>query len=201
MTRQEIYDKISVLGTTSLEVFGGRLLGGYHLQQNVVELAGLLELLQNYEIKSLLEIGSAQGGLTRLLNEWCGLERVTLVDNNSDIGAAGLRAENLKHIHRTEFINDSDAPVLLSKVDSLYKGATIDLLVIDANHSIPYPLKDFNNFSYLVRDGGLVVFHDSAWAEGVKEACSHIRAYHASKFKEVGVFHEGGIGLTCFERI
>lgn len=50
----------------------------------------------------------------------------------------------------------------------------IDLLFIDGDHSYNGVRKDLDSWLPMVKDGGIVVFHDYGWAEGVQKAVREI---------------------------
>jgi predicted O-methyltransferase YrrM len=48
-------------------------------------------------------------------------------------------------------------------------ASAFDFLFIDGDHSYEGCRKDWDIYSPFVRSGGIIVFHDSGWAEGVKK--------------------------------
>ena len=57
---------------------------------------------------------------------------------------------------------DSHSPTTRSRVDALLAGKKVDLLFIDGDHSYEGVKKDFEMYSPLVADGGMIAFHDIA---------------------------------------
>ena len=198
-TKEELLSWLKTLGTASSAVFGGET-GGYRLQQHCAELAGLLALIQERKINDYLEIGCAEGGLARVINDVFAPETIVVVDNNSNDSASHYRIDNLRGITYVEVIGNSilDRTTRLVKRQLVY-GA--DLVVIDGHHASPYPMEDFARYGPVVRKGGVLVFHDTAHADGVKDVIIHIGAYYKREWKLIGVFHEGNIGLAAYERM
>lgn len=195
-TLDEIRVWVKSLGTASEGVFGG-FTGGWMLQQHVEEYAQFLHLLQDYSVKRIFEIGSAEGGNIRTLHAFCQPEVIALCENNSH-GGFLYRPENLQGVPRIEFIGNSDEPWLVKAVSLLMPEA--DLVFCDGAHFDPWVMKDFLNFGPLVRVGGLYVLHDSQNEQAVKDLCLHIGACYRDRWELVGRFHHG-VGLTIYERV
>jgi hypothetical protein len=53
----------------------------------------------------------------------------------------------------------------------------IDLLFIDGDHSFEGCKKDVESWLPHVRSGGIIIFHDYGWAEGVKMVTNHLIAH------------------------
>ena len=57
---------------------------------------------------------------------------------------------------------DSHSPETRSRVEDLLAGKKVDLLFIDGDHSYEGVKKDFEMYSPMVADGGMIAFHDIA---------------------------------------
>ena len=58
------------------------------------------------------------------------------------------------------FQGSSYAPETVERVRSHLGGQKLDLLFIDGDHSFAGVAKDFTLYRHLVKDGGIIVFHD-----------------------------------------
>jgi hypothetical protein len=61
---------------------------------------------------------------------------------------------------------DSHDPATVDRVRTLLGGEKLDFLFIDGDHSYEGVRQDFESYSALVREGGLVGFHDIAAPPG-----------------------------------
>lgn len=135
-----------------------------YVLQNKAELRKLIDLFKSENVKAYLEIGSKFGGsLWQIGNSLPKGSRIVAVDlphgdNSFKENEHGLRqcAHELSNrgydMHL--FIGDStDQPV----IDSVKALGPFDAVFIDANHTIPYITKDWQNYGPL---GRIVAFHD-----------------------------------------
>ena len=77
------------------------------------------------------------------------------IENPLELAEANVKKAGLEH--RIEFIKGFSSEVaqdLLSSID------TIDLLMIDGDHTYKGALEDYNNYHSNVRKGGIIIFHD-----------------------------------------
>jgi cephalosporin hydroxylase len=137
-------------------------------QQNQQELDAFVKLLKNEKIASFLEIGSKFGGVIWAVAKIMPpASKIVSVDwanqpwGRSD-SVQSLKAcfQELKAVgHDAHLLDgDSTAPEIVEKV---YALGPFDACFIDANHTLPYVTKDWNNYSKICK---LVAFHDiSAW--------------------------------------
>jgi len=126
------------------------------------EIIGLLEMLRQNPPKYVCEIGTASGGTLFLLTQVCRPDALLL---SVDLGLSFERClVHARFASRRQKIvsvrGDSSAPETLGRVRSLLRGHPLDLLFIDGDHSYEGVKADFDNYSPLVRPGGLIVFHD-----------------------------------------
>ena len=107
--------------------------------------------------KRILEIGVCNGGSLRF---WAELaeEKVVGVDINPNI-VNTIPWDWTKNPKITLVIGDSTLPITASYVQSII-GDNIDFLYIDGDHSFNSVQNDFNNYSKLVKPGGIIGFHD-----------------------------------------
>ena len=86
---------IEKLGSDNLQVFGGTFEGGIHLQQIPDEIAPCLNDIET-DVKNILEIGSAAGGMAWLFNHVFNPDNIVIIDDN----------QHHKHILRKVILKD-----------------------------------------------------------------------------------------------
>ncbi len=131
---------------------------GPHQKRSEIE--KFLQFAADKSPKSALEIGMAQAGTSFLLKE--AISSLTMLmgidiylHNVFILEAFNQRGCSL------QFFEGSSTELIIKKgvVDTL-AGRKLDLLFIDGDHSYDGVKADFQNYRDLVRDGGLIVFHD-----------------------------------------
>lgn len=128
--------------------------------QNMEEILSLLVLIDTKKPKIVCEIGTATGGTNFLLSQFP--KSVTTM-----IGI-DLYVKNkfmLKRFNRNKkilhFVDGSSYETrTVEKVKCLLNYRNIDVLFIDGDHSYEGAMKDYLNYSPLVKEGGIIVFHD-----------------------------------------
>ena len=133
------------------------------------ELGPLVRFIKAHpEPKTVLEIGTCAGGTLWL---WCRLAALDALIISLDLPGGPFSA-NIRYIphqllsyknpdQRLELIQaDSHQPVALSAVRRTLGDREVDLLMIDGDHTLEGVTKDWEDYSPLVRPGGLVIFHD-----------------------------------------
>ena len=132
----------------------------HNANQKLVEFAALIKLLSKQELNVVLEIGTAHGGTYWT---WCRLAKPTAhlvsVDfPENDEWTARVRSYPRPTQTQTLIRADSHDPQTVRSLDGL--RGSVDLLFIDGDHSYEGVRADFENYSPLVRPGGLIAFHD-----------------------------------------
>ena len=126
--------------------------------QNGQELRWLIRQVERTNPQTILEIGVERGGSFKI---W---EQVLPVGGR-------LIGVDIQHVQTEIDISKSDRNVILLVLDSHnpqtvdvvkqeLNGRPVDFLYIDGDHSYDGCKSDFEMFSPLVRQGGLVGFHD-----------------------------------------
>ena len=145
---ESVHDWLALAG-----LFGGAL-------QYEDELSGLFELLRPLEPTRACEIGTARGGTNMVLGRMLpSLEHLVGVDlfvrhrvQLRDLGRPGLRLS---------FISGSSYdPQTVDRVSKVLGGEKLDFLFIDGDHRYDGIVADFLSYRHLVRDGGVIAFHD-----------------------------------------
>jgi cephalosporin hydroxylase len=179
--------------------------------QHVDELTAFTKIVRSLAPRTVVEIGTAQGGVFWLL---CRLAapNATLVSldlppkdrfsggekKSVDLQAMKAPAQAVHAIH-----GNSHAPEMPDQVRQALGGRPIDLLFIDGDHTYEGVRSDYVMFSPLVRAGGLIAFHDIVktpweacevdrfWAELVRDPSLSPRTV-VGRFQS----HFGGIGMV-----
>jgi len=137
--------------------FSAAMFGPHQIKQ---EILNFLEFARAEQPECICEIGTADGGTNFLLSQ--ALPSVRLI-----IGV-DLYVKNRVQLHyfsktykQLIFINGSSyTPFTVERVRRRLAGRNLDLLFIDGDHNYEGVKQDFLKYRHLVRDGGLIVFHD-----------------------------------------
>lgn len=132
------------------------------------EILEMLRILDKMMPKTILEIGTAGGGTLFLLSRISSKDAdIISIDLPGGFwgGYSGWKIPLYKsfalpkqkiHLIRT----DSHTQKTLEEVKAILNGRKIDFLSIDGDHSYKGVKKDFEMYSPLVRNGGIIEFHD-----------------------------------------
>jgi predicted O-methyltransferase YrrM len=143
--------------------------------QRPAEIRALLERLQEPQPRRILEIGTCDGGSLFLFAQVATADAhvisVDLPDGEFGGGYPSWKTPLYRRFarpgQRLDLLRaDSHDPATLSEVRSLLDGEPLDFLFIDGDHSYDGVRQDFESYSSLVRDGGLIGFHDIAAPPG-----------------------------------
>ena len=135
------------------------------------EIAALYGMVSDLKPKTVLEIGTCHGGTLYL---WCQVADKAATVISLDLPGGhygggyhpkreklyGLFARGDQELHLLR--GDSHADTSLEKVKSLLKGRGVDFLFIDGDHSYEGVKRDYQLYSPLVRQGGIIALHDIA---------------------------------------
>jgi cephalosporin hydroxylase len=134
----------------------------FRVNQRRGEILRLLQMLQELRPRTLCEIGAAGGGTLSLFCQAAAPEaRVISIDIDYSprsrrvyplLGKPGQQIRCLQA--------DSHAMETLEKVRGWLGGSELDFLFIDGDHTLAGVAADFRMYAPLVRDGGLIGFHD-----------------------------------------
>ncbi|NJE12854.1 class I SAM-dependent methyltransferase [Thermococcus sp. LS2] len=133
------------------------------------EIIELLKILSERKPKVVLEIGTANGGTLFLFSRVVP-EDATLISVDLPGGRFGGGYPNWKvplykafalptqdiHLIRA----NSHDPETLETIEEILNGRKVDFLFIDGDHSYEGVKADFEMYSPLVADGGIIAFHD-----------------------------------------
>lgn len=136
--------------------------------QHVDELTKFTKIVQQQSPRTVLEIGTAQGGVFWLM---CRLAapNATLIsldlppsERHSGGERIAIDLESMKNPGQTVHVihGDSHAPETPGQVQKILGDRALDLLFIDGDHTYDGVRQDYLMYSPLVRPGGLIAFHD-----------------------------------------
>ena len=173
------------------------------------------ELLKHQPIKYALEIGCYDGGTTIFLSNLC--ENLITMDQQKlsrfdqykyNLGDPNLYgSELLNTITNFTYVpGNSHDKKTFEEIEFLLSGNKLDLLFIDGDHTYNGVKEDYNMYSKLVRDGGIIAFHDiheSSFHESHGCYVHNFWREISEEYKENKVFYcgegpgnvWGGIGL------
>jgi len=157
-------------------------------QQIPAEISAFLDLCAPLNPKSILEVGTDSGGTLFLLSSVADPSaKLVSVDLFGYPGwKAPLYASFARGGQSLRLIRgDSHSPETIHQVKGALGDAKLDLLFLDGDHSYAGVKKDFETYSPMVREGGIIALHDIVptdprsgafackfWAE-VKEGRKH----------------------------
>jgi len=134
------------------------------------EIYSLLEILSQNELKNILEIGTANGGtlflLCKIASKNANIISIDLPDGpfggkmypNWKIPFYETFASNSQKIHLLR--KDSHQEQTKTTCKEILKDDLLDFLLIDGDHQYEGVKKDFEMYKPLVREGGIIAFHD-----------------------------------------
>ncbi len=177
---QKLYNRLSWIKKNSFKyysIYHYQEIDGWLSSSEAITLYDLAKSLQN-ENSTILELGSWQGKSTYLFYQ--GIKnkpssKIFCIDPFNADGDFESRYKYEKETVSSEitlkerFINNCDVYGMKSKVQILegysYEFSKdwkipVDLLFIDANHSLKAVYRDYSEWSKFVRLGGYIVFHD-----------------------------------------
>ncbi|MCX7697938.1 MAG: class I SAM-dependent methyltransferase [Candidatus Goldbacteria bacterium] len=137
--------------------------------QKRYEILELLNLLSKRQISNVLEIGTENGGTLffwgKILKENGILISLDLPLEKNGYGYKEWRSNLFKNFVKDNqklFLlrDDSHSFEALENIKKILNSEKLDFLFIDGDHSYEGVKKDFEMYSGLVKEGGLIAFHD-----------------------------------------
>jgi predicted O-methyltransferase YrrM len=155
-----------------------RLSGG--ALQNFEEISDAIEYIGQHQPRSFCEIGTANGGTNLLMMRNLPSLRTIIALDLYITNRWMLRLLSLPGQDQ-HFLNGlSQDARTLKRVRAALGGESLDLLFIDGDHSFKGVSGDFMLYSPLVKEGGLIMFHD-------------IVPDHATRFGRDGINRTGDV--------
>jgi cephalosporin hydroxylase len=126
--------------------------------QNYYEIARLCERVKSLQPKRILEIGVEKGGTMNLFLNFAPEDVLYVgVDNAMQFL---INKEHGENQIKTFIERDSTKDATVKEVMKRLQGEKVDFLFIDGGHDEWIVRSDFEKYSSLVREGGLIAFHD-----------------------------------------
>jgi predicted O-methyltransferase YrrM len=170
------------------------------------EFLGLATLVNELQCKYVLEIGTYKGGTLFVFSQVAAANATVIsVDFPTTLYGKLYRAwqellfRRLTRKGQSLFFlrKDSHKPETLAGIQDILQGHKLDFLFIDGDHSYEGVREDFKMYAPLVRDGGLIAFHDITpcpppkesfkfWAE-VKQSYNHREFIHQTSEDAMGI--------------
>jgi len=131
----------------------------HRANQDITTLIQLLALLQPLKPKLILEVGACTGGMAWALSKLLPKDgKIVTID----IQQHPLLDNVLNSDNKIKFIQGySQDPTTVNQVKEEFDN-NIDILFIDGDHSYTGTMKDFELYYPLVRENGVICFHDLA---------------------------------------
>ena len=131
------------------------------------EMERLLSIVEKSHPKTVLEIGTAKGGTLFLFSQIAS-EDAHLISVDLPVERGGYSDWKVpfyksfaKENQKIELIReDSHSEETFEKIRKILKDRKVDFLFIDGDHSYEGVKKDFEMYNSLVRENGLIAFHD-----------------------------------------
>jgi predicted O-methyltransferase YrrM len=154
------------------------------------EILGALRIVEQAQPRYVIEVGTAGGGTllmwSRVAHPQATIVTIDLPGGDFGGGSSILRMPLFKRLplpsQTVHFIRaDSHAPQTIAQTEQLLGGNPVDFLFIDADHTESGVRADYQNYSKLVRPGGLIGFHDIAVTlpeYGVRKLWTELAAHH-----------------------
>jgi 23S rRNA U2552 (ribose-2'-O)-methylase RlmE/FtsJ len=147
----------------------GLAIGKKGATQKITELSPLLSLLKRRKLRTVVEIGTAQGGT---FYAWCKIAEpgalIVSIDLPHGPFGGGYTLKDIKKFRKYKrkgqklyFLRrDSHRQKTKRELIGILHGRKIDFLFIDGDHRYAGVRRDFQLYSPLVKENGLIVFHD-----------------------------------------
>ena len=133
------------------------------------EILTLLNIVRKMKPKYVLEIGTEDGGnlflFSKIASEEALLISIDLPEGRFGGGYPECKIPVYKSFaspnQRIDLIREDSHDIdTLRKVKAILGSNKLDFLFIDGDHTYPGVRKDFEMYSALVREGGMIAFHD-----------------------------------------
>jgi predicted O-methyltransferase YrrM len=174
------------------------------------EVSELLEIVNRMKPKVILEIGTANGG-TLFLFSRVAAQGATIISIDLPSGRFGGGYPAWRALLYKSFAlpgqkmcllrADSHERDTLEQVKAILDGREIDFLFIDGDHTYEGVKEDFEMYSSLVRQVGIIAFHDivpGPWelVGGVPQFWNEVKSYCCDKTREIVQDRsQGGYGI------
>lgn len=130
--------------------------------QRQPEILSLLSDLQQIQPRTVCEIGCDRGGTLSLFAEVATSDAtiISIDPSHSLPRCHGYHLLARDHQRIVPLAADSHALQTVSRVREELQGRPLDFLFIDGDHSFEGVMEDYRMYAPLLREGGLMAFHD-----------------------------------------
>jgi predicted O-methyltransferase YrrM len=169
--------------------------------QDRQEFTEFIRVVSDLRPRAICEIGTAWGGTLYVFSRICSPDAIMAsIDKEYQVDIRFLQrlAQRSQRLHLLEA--DSHSPRTFERLARIFSDTPLDLLFIDGDHSYEGVRNDFLTYGSLVRQGGIIAFHDVLHHSdpniGVERFWSELKESHPTK----EIIHDaekgwGGIGL------
>ena len=168
LSKRPVIDEVSIVNKAML-------LGAI---QKPTELHAFLEFMKDKPMNTIVEIGTARGGVFYALCQIASDDAMLISIDLPGGAFGGGYAETDIHTFRMfgkdaqdlHFLReDSHREGTKKKLAKILKDRQIDLLLIDGDHTYEGVKKDYLMYSPFMKDGGIIAFHDVCFHTNVPE--------------------------------
>lgn len=181
---------------------GGRL----KPTQSTEEILWLLGIVRDLQPKTIVEVGTAEGGTLFLWTRVAPLDARLVAVDIRPLGLLGrwsayaiVRRGLARHRQRIDLVMpvDSQSQATVDRVKELLDHRRVDFLFIDGDHSYAGVRADFELWSPLVRSRGIVAFHDVRpdHPEGVPQLWAELKERYVTEECIARELPQYGIGV------
>lgn len=182
--------------------YGGRLRPTQHTD----EILWLLEKLAQDPPKTIVEIGTDEGGTLFLWTRAAAPDALLVAVDSRPLGVLGQRSTYAivrkglaRDRQRIELVMPANSQIqeTVDRVRGILGGRPVDFLFIDGDHSYEGVKRDFELWSPLVRSGGLIAFHDMRpdHPDGVPQLWAELRERFETEERIGGTTSELNYGI------
>lgn len=178
--------------------------------QKPKELKSLLDFLRKQKPKTVVEIGTAKGGmfyaLCQIADPFATLVSIDLPGGSFGGGYTQKDVRKFRTYKKGNqalhfLMLDSHDEGTLKRLKKILNGKSVDVLVIDGDHSYHGVKRDWELYHPLVANDGVVIFHDILYHPQVPQCqvdkfWNKIKKnYQTEEFVDAGDANWGGIGV------
>ena len=186
--------------------------------QKATELSPLISLLKRRKLNTIVEIGTSEGGT---FYAWCKIAQPSATIISIDLPggpfSGGYILKDVKKLRKygkkkqkLYFLRkDSHKQAVKNELVKILKGRKIDFLMIDGDHRYTGAKRDWQLYSPLVKQGGIIALHDILFHPGmlrckVDKLWKEIKKKHkhkefTDKKHDRGYGQWGGIGVIYYK--
>lgn len=160
--------------------------------QNEWEFNRLLSIYKSLKPKNIIEIGSYEGGtiwhwitFNDEVQKIISIDYPVYADKEEEKQIWNARAnwndwasDNESIIQCLPIFGLSTDKYIIEEVYNCFPYKNVDMLFIDDGHDYETVKSDFDNYSPLVKQGGMIVFHDVQGLEDVRRFWNEIKQQH-----------------------